>query len=62
MSLREVVGLDLQLALFGEAHAVDRVLGDELGGEFAGVVTCQQYPMRVLVKQSPDGMQVSEGE
>ena len=60
MSLGEVVGLDLQLALFGEAHAEDRVLRDELGGEFAGVVTCQQYPMGVMtlfdshVEANPD--------
>ena len=62
MSLREVVGLDLQLALFWEAHTVDRVLGDELGGESARVVACQQYPVRMLVEQPSDGVQVSEGE
>jgi len=62
MSLGEVVGLDLQLSLVREAHAEDRPLSDELGGESARVVTCQQYPMGVLVEESSDGVQVSKGE
>ena len=50
MGCREIVSLNFQLALVGEADAIDWILYDEFTGELSWILACQQDAMRMLVK------------
>ena len=62
MDRGEVVGLDDELPLLGEAHAEDVAVRQESGGEGARVGRSHEDAMRDVIEQFTDGMQIAERE